>query len=425
MEQTVVGGSARLWIVVSVLFAAFLGGCGRRGLRCTPGANVQCYCPAGSQSSETCTVAGVYTACMCSQSTADAGGVGDTGGTTTTTTPDSATTVLPGAFTPTGSILGPRGYHTATLLPSGKVLLAGGDSLDGDVSPLASAELYDPATGTFSATGSMTAAREYHSATLLLNGMVLIAGGEGSSRDAFARAELYDPSTGNFSATGGMTVAREYHTATLLTDGMVLVAGGQDSSAFTLASAELYDPAAGTFTATGKMTVERASHSATWLPNGKVLIAGGPWASAELYDPGTGTFAITGSMSRARSDHSATLLPNGKVLIAGGNSGGDTAELYDPSAGTFAATGNMSEARFDHTATLLPSGMVLIAGGRDSQQFTTFFASAELYDPGPGIFAPTGSMTGARWAHSATLLQNGTVLVAGGFAPLSAELFSQ
>jgi hypothetical protein len=206
---------------------------------------------------------------------------------------------------------------------------------------------------------------------------------------------------------------------------MVLVAGGRDSSSFTLASAELYDPAAGTFTATGKMTVERASHSATWLPSGEVLIAGGPWASAELYDPAAGIFAVTGSMSRARSDHSATLLPNGKVLIAGGNSGGDTAELYDPSAATFAATGNMSEARFDHTATLLPSGMVLVAGGGDSQQFTTFFASAELYDPGTGIFAPTGSMTVGTFAHSATLLQDGTVLVAGGFASMRAELFSE
>ena len=230
---------------------------------------------------------------------------------------------------------------------------------------------------------------------------------------------------GIFVPMGSMTVAREYHTATLLTGGMVLVAGGDDSSSFTLASAELYDPAAGTFTATGKMTVERASHSATWLPSGEVLIAGGPWASAELYDPAAGIFAVTGSMSRARSDHLATLLPNGKVLIAGGNSGGDTAELYDPSAATFAATGNMSEARFDDTATLLPSGMVLVAGGKDSQQFTTFFASAELYAPVPGIFASTGSMTGARWAHSATLLQNGTVLIAGGFASLSAELFSE
>ena len=420
-----VGMSARLWIAVSVLLATFVGGCGRRGLRCIAGASVQCYCPAGQQGSQTCTAAGAYTACICSQSTADAGGVGDTGGTTATTTPDSATTVLPGVFTPTGSILVPRGYHTATLLPSGKVLLAGGDSFDTYGSLLVSAELYDPGMGTFSATGSMTAAREYHSATLLLNGMVLIAGGDGSSRDALATAELYDPSTGAFSATGSMTVAREHHTATLLTGGMVLVAGGDDSSSFTLASAELYDPAAGTFTATGKMTVERASHSATWLPSGEVLIAGGPWASAELYDPAAGIFAVTGSMSRARSDHSATLLPNGKVLIAGGNSGGDTAELYDPSAATFAATGNMSEARFDHTATLLPSGMVLVAGGGDSQQFTTFFASAELYDPGTGIFAPTGSMTVGTFAHSATLLQDGTVLVAGGFASMRAELFSE
>jgi hypothetical protein len=422
MEQTVVGGSARLWIVVPVLFAAFLGGCGRRGLMCTPGANVPCYCPAGQQSSETCTVAGAYTACMCSQSTADAGGVGDTGGTTTTTTPDSATTVLPGVFTPTGSMLVARGFHTATLLPSGIVLLAGGDSFDAEGRPLASAELYDPGTGTVSATGSMTAARKYHSATLLPNGMVLIAGGEDSSRDPLASAELYDPGTGAFSATGSMTVAREYHTATLLTDGMVLVAGGRDSSPFALASAELYNPGAGTFTATGTMTASRASHSATWLPNGEVLVAGGPWAMAELYDPGTGTFTATGTMTGGRSDQTATLLPNGKVLIAGGNGG---AELYDPSTGTFAATGNMSTDRLFHTATLLPSGMVLVAGGEGGYQFATFFSSAELYDPGAGHFAATGSMTVGRWAHSATLLQDGTVLIAGGFGYRSAEIFSE
>ena len=428
-----VGRSARLWIVVSVLLAMFLSGCGGRGLKCIAGASTQCYCPAGQQGSQTCTVAAAYTACMCSQSAADAGGVGDTGGTTTTTTPDGATTVLPGGFAPTGSMLVARGFHTATLLPSGKVLLAGGDSFDANGSPLASAELYDPSNGSFAATGSMIAARKRHSATLLSTGMVLIAGGEGGSRDSLASAELYDPSHGAFSAVGSMTAARAYHTVALLTGGMVLIAGGYDSSLDTLASAELYDPAAGRFAATGTMNVGRASHSATWLPNGEILIAGGVGgglreiflAGAELYDPDAGTFAPTGSMTVTRNDHSATLLPNGKVLITGGNGGGDSAELYEPSTGTFAATGKMSVDRLFHTATLLSSGMALVAGGEGGYQFATIFSSAELYDAGAGNFAATGSMTVERWAHSATLLQNGTVLVAGGFGYRSAEIFSE
>ncbi|SPF34160.1 hypothetical protein SBA4_1440003 [Candidatus Sulfopaludibacter sp. SbA4] len=352
-----------------------------------------------------------------------------------------------GTFSATGSASNARTSHVATLLPNGKVLVAGGWN---PPTLTASAEIYDPDTGLFSPTGSLKTARRDATATLLPNGKVLIAGGR-FPPTTYASAELYDPDTGLFSFTGSMSTARAIYTATLLSNGKVLVAGGI-SSGVAVASAELYDPDTGLFSPTGSLNTARYYHTAALLPDGRVLIAGGNagpnvFANAEIYDPDTGIFTPTGSMGTARTGHTATLLPpstarpRGKVLIAGGNSnslGGPpafaSAELYDPDTGLFTPTGDMSAGRWIHSATLLPAyelrphGKVLIAGGDAGPFVSGLLASAELYDPDTGRFSPTGNLSIARHAQTATLLPNGAVLVAEGdngvHALASAELYT-
>jgi N-acetylneuraminic acid mutarotase/uncharacterized protein YjdB len=328
-----------------------------------------------------------------------------------------AAPTLTGSFVYTGSSTTGRFAHTATLLDNGAVLVAGGSN--GLNIALANTELYSLTAGTFTNSGSLNTARYAHTATLLNNGTVLIAGGANST-GPLASAEIYNPATGTLTATGSMITARQNHTATLLDNGMVLVAGGNDSGY--LASAELYNPATGTFTATGSLSTARELHTATLLSNGMVLVAGGDndgnaLSSAELYNPTSGTFTLTGGMNIARTTHTAVLLNNGKVLIAGGEESNDvlgSAELYDPNSGTFALTGSMTSTREFHTATLLNNGTVLIAGGKSNPATEDVLASAEVYDPVAGTFAATGSLTTARYYHTATLLDNGGVLFVGG-----------
>ena len=353
-------------------------------------------------------------------------------------------TTSSGRFTPTGDMVNARGLHTATLLADGRVLVAGGAMLASHPTSLifcyggiATAELYDPLSGSFTVTASMAKQRYAHTATLLLTGKVLVTGGVGNigsqcedgNGPVESSAEIYNPSSGSFASTGTMAKARSGHTATLLANGKVLIVGGTDESFVAgVKTAELYDALTSMFSSTGSVSTARSGHTATLLANGKVLIAGGidrtnpnsPAATskAELYDPATGTFTPTNNMTVARDGHTATLLATGRVLIAGG-ADLPSAEVYDPATGSFSPTGDMGQARASHTATLLSNGTVLMVGGSDS--------TAELYDPFTGSFSPTGGMTTGRTRHSATVLQNGKVLVAGSVrsrsSVASAELY--
>lgn len=311
-----------------------------------------------------------------------------------------------------------RYSHTATLLSSGKVLIAGGRN---STYSFSKSELYDPSTGIFIQLSNMVYERYSHTATLLQNGKVLITGGYGNP-NAASSAELFDPESGTFSLTGNMTASRSYHTEIILANGKVLIIGGAyliGSTEYYRNTSELYDPVLGTFTASGNMSSSRFVHTAVRLNNGKVLVTGGHNGtillnSAELYDPAGGTFSATGSLNSAGTAlHTSTLLENGLVLIAIGGTGSATirSELFN--ASSFSVTGNMKySVRMNHTADLLSSGKVLITGGGSS--VTDLYPESELYNPTSGLFEISGNLNTSRLYHKSAKLSDGRILITGG-----------
>lgn len=345
-----------------------------------------------------------------------------------------ALTLSTGALQPTANLNQARYAHTATLLPDGRVLVAGG--VGPDYRPLAITELYDPATSRFIASAPMLAQRAWHAATRLKNGQVLITGGANSvqPRETLATAEVFDPATQSFRQagpqTGVMTVPREAHKATLLSDGKVLITGGHDRSGRHLASTEIYDPATRQFTPAGNMLTARSDHTATLLGNGMVLVTGGmtnapsetqTLASAELFDPVKRSFSPVENMHTVRAKHSAALLSDGNVIVMGGTDvrlvrgKKASAEIYDPAKRQFAQTGNMNTARYKirDAVVVLRDGRVLVAGGG---------AQVEVYDPATGVFRLVkGDLGAARHYATATLLADGRVLFTGGYASGNAD----
>jgi N-acetylneuraminic acid mutarotase len=303
---------------------------------------------------------------------------------------------LTSSWTNSGNLNVARSNASALLLPSGMVLVAGGCVSNCLGATTASAELYSSVSGKWSSTGSMAKARTYFGMVLLPSGKVLAAGGctglnANGCSGVTAKAEIFDPSTGKWAATGSMIAARGNLTATLLPSGKVLVAGGINGANNPIGSAELYDPSTGKFTATGKLITARDEHTAVLLSTGNVLVAGGENAAGvttsktELYNPSTGKWTATGNLNTSRLEHTSTMLANGNVLIAGGNNVTSTAttvlssaELYSPATGKWTNTGSMSNARVGHTSTLMVSGMVMAASGSDANNDLT---SAETYAP--------------------------------------------
>ncbi len=290
---------------------------------------------------------------------------------------------------------------------------------------------YGPKPGEIVSTGTPLAARFSHTATLLANDKVLIAGGMERNGVWLDTAEVYDPETGHFAPAGKMISRRAGAMAVLLGNGKVLIAGGTDGSGRSLSSTEIYDPATNSFVPGASMNFPRAHGVAVLMKDGKVLIAGGcaqgderRLAAAEVYDPATRTFALTGRMHIARGALNAVVLNNGRVLVAGGMSTGElpnvmvesSAELYDPRSGRFETTGSMITPRYKHGMVLLRGGRVMVVGGQKDGAFGERLASTEVYDPDTGRFSRGPDMRQARFKlmQGVVALDDGHVLVAGG-----------
>jgi WD40 repeat protein len=279
-----------------------------------------------------------------------------------------------------------RNSHTATLLLDGRVLIAGGNAYGGDISSGTqidgAAEVFDPRTETFTPTGPMVTPRYGHSAALLSDGKVLLTGGGESYVAGFsigfrpqAHAEIFDPATNTFSALADMQTARWNHTSTRLGDGSVLIVGSPVN--VSTAAAELFDPQTRTFRAASG-SARRALHTATMLRDGRVLIAGGGvdfGIEGDVFSSSSGAFQHVSAPSNS-SSHTETLLRDGRVLLTGWSAAGTTtnaAAIYDPASGQISFTAPMMSSRLGQRASLLPDGSALITGGNGAttEIFTT------------------------------------------------------
>ena len=342
--------------------------------------------------------------------------------------------------------------HTATLMKDGRVLIVGGaevyspmsnlDTLDG-MTLLKSVEIFDPATGVFSQGQSLNFSRAFHSATLLKDDRVLIAGGVGWIQNSYAALktiEIFDPMNNTFSAPNsfmGEVMGRAYHSATLQFDGTVLITGGWgcDGGAYPcnriyLQSAELFYPSVDQFSNTsGFLLNARAQHTATLLTSGKIIVAGGRDGNAVLKSTeifSNNSFTTGPDFNQGRAGHTATRVGDSQILFTGGyttagglGSANNTIEvlLYTSPVQMVAAPANMLSARALHSATLLNNNLLLVAGGVGAGEST--ISTAELVgDAGQGFLSrPTaGDLKAGRYMHRATLLSNGGVLLTGGVA---------
>jgi large repetitive protein len=348
---------------------------------------------------------------------------------TSTSTPTPTPTPLPsptptrpysGQWSPVGPMTVHRGLHTATLLSDGRVLIAGGyAALNVDI---ATAEVFDPTTNTFSATGSLNTARHGHSATLLADGRVLVIAGYGNG-DWLSSAEIYDPATGTWSVTQPIFAHGVSHTATLLKDGRVLVMGGatKSGSAGPDDRVEIFDPQTNQWQPAAPHMNTEGGHTATLLADGRVLIAGGNTDPA-IYDPVSDTWQPAGELPRARAQAQAVRLQDGRVLLIGGVRPAqpgtifDGVKVYDPAGNAWGQAASLAQARYIHTATLLPDGRVIVVGGWKSYDGyeDALLDSAEVYDGTTDTWTLLAPLSIGRVYHTATLLPDGRVLVTGG-----------
>jgi Galactose oxidase, central domain/Kelch motif len=334
-------------------------------------------------------------------------------------------TAEPGQWAFAASMTVARTMHTATLLPDGRVLLVGGYTRqDADT---AQAEIYDPVSGTYRPAGSLNTARHQHSTTLLQDGRILVIGGYNPTQGWLGSAELYDPTTGRWTVTQPLFAHGVTHTATLLEDGRVLVIGGNPQSGHPAQDdrVEIFDPRTDSWQPAAHHEGTEAGHTATLLTDGRVLIAAGGTDPA-VYDPVGDTWQPAGHLAVSRWMPQAVRLTDGRVLLVGGLdvSGGspiDNVDIYDPAGNSWQQAAPLAQARYLHTATLLPDGRVLvIAGARllDSSWDDpgVVLDSVEAYDPASDSWSALPPLRQARAYHTATLLPDGSVFVAGGEA---------